>query len=349
MSLNPEKFSQAWQVRLDSATGSFNVPATGAGRVFISNKPNSAIGILTTVNLSTGATEWTKTIAGAFTGGGFLHSIHSPAYAKGMVYVSTGGHTDAALWGFDVATGTQKFRAPISAQWETYYSPTPFGDSLYMNGGSYGGAYSFNARTGTQNWFASLPQYDEWTPAVDENYVYTYTTKLDVLDRKTGALAYSIADTGFDWRGYSVGCAPVLGGMSDIIVTQYNRLIAFDLNTRSVKWQTPISVNYSEMNQPSVADGRVYYANGGYLSVFNQADGSLLSTVPLQGTAESTVILTKTVGFISTSGGTYAFKRKNPTKTVWSTPAHGQLALSKEGMLVIVGADGTVTGIKTRE
>ncbi|MFD2451178.1 hypothetical protein [Ideonella paludis] len=70
VSLNPANFSQAWQVRLDSTTGSFNIPATGGGRVYISNKPNSAIGILTTVNLSTGATEWTKTIAGAYTGVG---------------------------------------------------------------------------------------------------------------------------------------------------------------------------------------------------------------------------------------------------------------------------------------
>ena len=59
------------------------------------------------------------------------------------------------------------FQAPHSAQWERYYAPTIYDGSVYVNGGYYGGMYGFDAFGGAQQWFNSLPQYDEWTPAVE--------------------------------------------------------------------------------------------------------------------------------------------------------------------------------------
>lgn len=277
--------------------------------------------------------------------------MNAPAYKNGMAYVSTGGHEDAALWGYDAATGEQVFRAPIAAQWETYYAPTPFGESLYMNGGYYGGAYSFDSRGGQQKWFVNQPQYDHWTPAVDSQYVYAYTTELQLLNRKTGALAAVIPDPNFDWWGYSVGCAPVLGSQRNVLVTQAHRMVSFDLDKRAVAWEVPVTGGYYEMNQLSLADGTIYYGQGDKVEIRGENDGQLLSTwaVPNGGSVESTIVLTKNLFIVSTSSGTYAVSRKSPTGFRWHIKAHGQLSLSREGMLVIVASDGTVTGVQTRK
>ena len=342
---SPGAFTVAWTAQLPTSSDfGWNIPVTGAGRVFVSDNVWFQTGHLYALDLATGAMQWSHEFTSPTYGG--IPIMNAPAYKNGMAYVSTGGHEDAALWGFDAATGQQKIRSPISAQWETYYSPTPAGDELYMNGGYYGGAYAFHSRTGAQAWSNfGLSQYDHWTPAVDEHYVYAYTTRLDVLDRKSGATVFSIADPGFDWWGYSVGCAPVLGTQRDLIVTQAHRLVSFDLDKRAVKWSVPIDGGYYEMTQPSVVDGRVFIAEGSQVKVFDEATGQLIGTKALNGMVESTVVLTNDVGFVSTTSGTVAFDVHQPQRVVWRNAAHGKLVVSRDGTLLILGSTGLLTAV----
>jgi len=71
------------------------------------------------------------------------------------------------------------------------------GASVYVAGGYYGGMYAFNTADLSQRWFATLNQYDQFTPAVKDTFVYAYTgsyqPKLTVADATTGAVAYEIA------------------------------------------------------------------------------------------------------------------------------------------------------------
>lgn len=344
----PADFRVRWTTSLPAASQGYNPAATGNGSAFISNKVWFETGRLYALDLTAGRIKWAREFLSPVYGG--IPIMNAPAYKKGVAYVSTGGHEDAALWGFDADTGTQKFRSSIEAQWETYYAPTPFGDSLYMNGGYYGGAYSFRALDGGRNWFTSLPQYDHWTPAVDRRFVYAYTTQLDIIDRSTGAIVTTIPDPNFGWMGYSVGCAPVLGSRNNVLVTQGSRMISFDLGQRRVAWEAPVTTGYYALNQLSLADGVIYYANGGTVEMRDEADGRLKAawTPPNGGTIESTILVTKNLFFVSTSNGTYAVSRINPTGYRWHSSAHGHLSMSKDGILVIVGNDGTMTGVQTQ-
>ena len=348
MSTTPSKFSVLWSTQLATSGTGMNPPATGDGRAYVSDQVWFQTGHFYALNLADGTVQWSQQYTSPTYGG--IPIMNAPAFRQGVAYVSTGGQGDAALWAYDAATGTQKFRAQIDAQWETYYAPTPGGSGLFMNGGTYGGAYDFNARTGARTWFAQLPQYDHWTPAVDDSYVYAYTTQLDIIDRKTGQIASSIADPNFAWWGYSVGCGPVLGSRQNVIVTQNQRLVSFDLASHTVAWETSVPTGYYELNQPSLADGTIYYGKGSTVYLLDEADGHLVGTwtVPNGGSVESTVVVSKNQFFVSTSTGTYAVNRKNPGGSTRQVAAHGQLALSKEGVLVIAATDGTVTGVSVR-
>lgn len=341
-------FTVLWSTKLPMEGTGFNPPVTGDGRVYLSDAVWFQTGHFHALNLADGSVQWSHEYTSPTYGG--VPLMNAPAFHRGMAYVSTGGHEDAALWGYDAATGAQKFRAQIDAQWETYYGPTPQGNALYMNGGYYGGAYGFRARSGSQAWFTSLPQYDHWTPATDDNYVYAYTTQLDILDRRTGQVVSTIPDPNFAWWGYSVGCAPVLGSSQNLIVTQNQRMISFDLAAKTVAWEASVPSGYYELNQPSLADGTIYYGKGSTVYLLSEADGRRIFTwgLPNGGTIESTVVLTRNHFIVSSSQGTYAVSRKNPSSPAWHIAAHGQLALSREGVLVIAGPDGTVTGVRLR-
>src|SRR4029079_15673100 len=102
---------------------------------------------------------------------GSVVSVDPPSYAYGNVYVQTCNNArDTFLHAFDGQTGERVFRTAHGAQWERYFAPTIHGGRVYVDGGTYGGMYAFDALTGGQLWFAGLQQYDQWTPAIGGDY-----------------------------------------------------------------------------------------------------------------------------------------------------------------------------------
>jgi subtilisin family serine protease/outer membrane protein assembly factor BamB len=270
-----------------------------------------------------------------------INSSNPPAYNNGIVYIQTGDHGDNTyLRAYNAATGVEIFKSPHSAQWDKYFTPTIFDNKVYINGGYYGGAYAFDGISGAQLWFIGLPQYDQWTPAVNDNYVFAYTTKLSVINRKTGVLTFEIQDPNFQSYTYNVKLAPVIGSENDIIALKGGRLICFDLTGRKIKWE--INANFS--GQPSLANGRIYAISSGSLSVRNESDGSLLwSWTPPAGTLTKNIIVTDSHIFTSTDNVTYVIDQ-NTKNMVWSYPAGGNLALS-EGALYIATSSGKLVSI----
>lgn len=348
ISLSGAKVLWTTQLPLDDAAG-VNPPVTGGGQAYVSTNASFGTGHFTALSLTDGRVQWQHTYNSDSYGG--IPSLHAPAFKQGMAYVSTGGVVDAALWGYDAATGELRFRAPIEAQWETYYSPTPQGDGLYMNGGTFGGAYGFDAVSGATQWFASLPQYDHWTPATDDKFVYAYTSQLDVISRKSGKVVATIPDPGHDGSSYEVGCAPVLGSLRNVIVTQNQRMLSFDLVRRTVAWETFVPTVYRAMNQLSLADGTIYYGNGSTVYLRDEATGSSLGawTVPDGGFfLAGSIVVTRNAFIVSATNGTYIVSRADLTRPARHLAAHGKLALSRQGVLVIAGSDGTITGVQLR-
>lgn len=276
---------------------------------------------------------------------GSIHGVHPPAFADGVVYVTTSGNTDAFLYAFNSADGSFIRRAPYGNQWERYYSPVVLDGTVYMGGGTYGGAYAFDVATGNQKWFTSLNQYDQWDPAVDATQVYaytgSYTPEVTVIDRSSGTVTFNIADPGFVWNGWSMNLAPVLGSSNDLLAIQGGRLLSFDLNGRKIGWQ----LSGSYVGQVSVGKGVLYVINSSELEARSEADGSFKwAWIPPSGTPTGNIIVTDSLIFVSSATATYAVDVATH-QTAWSYPKAGLLSLTASGMLLIATSDGQVAAI----
>jgi outer membrane protein assembly factor BamB len=338
--LDPGAFRERWVST--TLSGSALNPVTAAdGAVFVSTTTYYGSQQLVVLDAGTGAPRWSRSFGG-------ISGVHPPAYGNGTVYLTTSGHEDSFLWAFDALTGTPRFRSAYGNQWSRYYAPVVLGDAVYMAGGHYGGAYSFAAGSGAQRWFAATNQYDEWTPAVDGGRVYTYTgsysPKVSVLDAATGKQLYEIPDPKFEWSGWSMHLAPVLGGADNLLATNGGRLLSFDLQARAIRWEQKAGFT----GTVAVADGTVYVLNNGQVEARRESDGSLVGLwIPPEGRAQWTILLTRNLAFVGTAANTYAVDRAS-FRQVWSYPAAGHLAMGGDGTLYIAQANGKLAAIQVK-
>ena len=334
---DPVGFAERWVKDLTPGV-TLNPVTAGSNAVFVST--NAYFGTQRALGLSvaTGAVLWSRDF-------GPIHGVHPPAFGGGTVYLTTSGHGDSYLYALDATSGLLKFRSPYGNQWSRYYAPVVLGQRVYMAGGSYDGMYAFDAVTGEEKWFASTSQYNEWTPAVRGGLAYAYTQQqITAVDVATGVESFTIADPKFEWNGYSMWTAPVLGPANDLYAVQGGRLIAFDLAARSIKWEKKSQFT----GTATVAENVIYLVNGGQLEARSPADGSLLwAWDPPQGDLVGTTIATRNLVFAATDTRTYAIDL-GAKRQVWSHPAGGQLALSGQGVLFIAGVDGKLTAIAAR-
>jgi hypothetical protein len=335
---DPETFSLRWTKTL-AAGYALNPVASAEGRVFASVIRYFGTGPgLFALDAHDGETLWSQEFGDPF-------SINPPAWGYGNVYIQTCNHsTDTWLHSFDAETGDRIFQAPLEAQWERYYAPTVYDGGVYVDGGYYGGMYALDAFSGTRRWFASLPQYDEWTPGVAGDYAYAYVGEyapgLYVFDRRTGAEQAFIADPDFDWNGWSMNLAPLILENGDAVVIHNNRLIRFDVPGRRIAWQ--ISSAYS--GQPSYAHGVLYAIDNNRVVALSPSSGTeLWSWTSPGGVPLSPLIVTDSHLFVSTSSTVNAldlFSRES----VWSYPAGGSLALG-DGNIYVAQQNGSLVAI----
>jgi hypothetical protein len=203
VAMDTRVFQELWTKTV--STAALNPVTAGDGKVFITTNAYFGVQEAKSLDARAGTELWSYNFGG-------IHSVDPPAYANGTVYLQTGGHGDSFLWAFDATTGSVRARTAYLNQWSRYFAPVVVGSSVYVAGGYYGGMYAFNTTDVSQRWFASLNQYDQFTPAVKDGLVYAYTgsyqPKLTVADAATGAVAYEIADPGFVRDGWSMNTAP---------------------------------------------------------------------------------------------------------------------------------------------
>jgi outer membrane protein assembly factor BamB len=341
VSLDPTLFSFRWQKNVGT-NFPLNPVTAGDGMVFVTLYTYfTDVPSLFALRLLDGTTLWSK-------GFGSIFSVNPPSYAYGKVYVQTGKSTDGTvgvfLRAFDAATGASVFQAPFGAQWERYYAPTIDAGKVYVDGGVFGGMYGFDATTGAQLWFADLPQYDQWTPALAGGiayaYVGEYTPGLYGIDRATGAQVLFIPDPDFVWNGWSMDLAPVVGAHDDVIAIHDGRLICFDIALGTIRWQ----VQDQYAGQPSVAHDRIYAVNGSRLYAVDElTHAALWWWQPPSGTPAGPVIVTDTHIFVSTAQAVYAVDLATGL-SVWSYPAGGYLALA-DATLFVASPNGVLTAI----
>ena len=340
--LDPTRFTLRWQ-RDIGGNFALNPVAGGDGKVFVSLDIRfDNVESVFALDVTDGHTIWAKNL-------GPVNSVNPMSYAYGMAYVQTGKATQGIPpWfrGLDADTGTVVFQSPFSAQWESYFAPTIHDGKAYINGGTYGGMYAFDAFDGTQLWFAStLPQYDQWTPAVDDTRAYAYLGEyqpgLYMLDRATGGAAGFIPDLNFDWSGWSMNLAPVLTDRGDILAIHDGRLLFFDPSTNSIRRE--LVGPYT--GQPSYHAGRVYAVKSGRLVVLDEMTGAEIWawTPPLVGQIVGPMIVTRSHVIASTATHVYAVSADTHLE-VWAYPMTGHLAMADD-TLYIASADGRLTAI----
>jgi len=339
VSMDTHVFQELWTKAVSSAA--LNPVTAGQGQVFVTTSAYFGIEQAKSLDARTGAELWSRDF-------GAIHSVDPPAYANGTVYLQTGGHEDSFLYALDAATGSVQYRTAYLNQWSHYFAPVVGGSTVYAAGGYYGGMYAFNTADLSQRWFAALNQYDQFTPAVKDTFVYAYTgsyaPKLTVTSANTGVVAFEIADPGFVWDGWSMNTAPTLGGAANVLATNGGRLISFSLSSRSIGY----ALAGSFRGQPTVANGAVYVANGTRVEARNESDGSLQwSWAPPEGQPTGPMIATKNLLLVSTVANTYAVDLASHAP-VWTYPAGGTLALSAQGILFISQSSGKLTAVSVR-
>ena len=299
------------------------------------------------------STLWSHDFSNIVYAGTIVAALNPPAISGANVYVTTSAQTATYMFGLTASNGTVLFQSPFSAQWEHYLAPTVRGGIVYTDGGEYGGMYAFNGSTGTQDFSAYEQQYDYWTPAVDANYAYAYTGgTLNWVNNTTGASVGSITDPTWQWSGYDMHGAPVLGAANSVIAINVgnqsaNSLIDFNTSTKSVSW----SVAGPYGGNPAYASGTIYATNKApmRLEARTEAGGALQWSWSPPTTAETSyvgdVLVTTNLVFLSTNTTVYAIDTTTH-QSVWSAPTAGFLALSENGVLYIVESDinGNTTG-----
>jgi outer membrane protein assembly factor BamB len=329
MQIGFQTVAQRWVTRYTTYQ---NSPlTTGSGKVFAATADRKIVAL----DAATGVEVWHQSFPN-------VYSVNPPSHAAGKVYVQTVNNSgDTFLRCYDANTGQLVFQSAHGAQWENYLAPTIYDGKVYVNGGSYGGMYSFDGTTGMQLWFHSLAQYDEWTPAVDGDTAYAYVGgTLTAVNRHTGALQYEIVDPNFQWPGWSMGLAPVLGGLDDLLVVVGGRMVRFDTRNHGIAYD--LSGNFS--GQAAVQGGVVYALSSGTLQARNQTDGTLLWSwgLPTQ-TLRGAIALTLGHAFVHSSTASYAIDLITHQQT-WSFPAAGEIALT-QGAIYLSASDGNIYAI----
>lgn len=270
---------------------------------------------------------------------GAVHRVNPPAAANGKVYVATSGHADTFFWVFDQATGKLLSKTSMDSQWERYLAPTVYGDAVYTNSGYYGGLTKFNTATFEKAWFANLPQYDGWTPAVDGTHAYAYLAgSLHAVATDSGNVDFTIADPDNEWSGYGGNSVALAGNMGYLV--NGGRLLAFDLAGRRIAWKA----NGSATGAPAFAKDVVYVLNarGTVLEAHAAATGALLWTSDsLDGGTYAQLVVTDNLAFASSAEKTVAIDLATHRK-VWEYPFGGELSISNRGVLYIGGEKGKI-------
>lgn len=335
--LDTTQFTFGWKAALNKISKNVNFNDYLSGAVCEGNFAFVKYGnVLHAFSIEDGKEVWRKDFSGI--------GLNPPSVMKGKVYVQTVNNysPDTALYAYDAKSGSIIFKSPTYAQWESYLAPTIFADGVYVDGGSYGGMYSFNKDSGQQNWFVSLDQYDMWTPAVNNTYAIAYTGgNLHVIDRVSGKGLANITDPHFDWHGYSSDFAPVLIDDHHVLTIQSGYLSLFDVAQKQITWaQGPGFVG-----QPSYDNEFIYASYNDGLVVLDKNGQIQWRWYQDNERVQGQMIITKNLILLTTNKNMYAISKKKHT-IEWAFTATGSLSLGMGYLFILDNNSHNLFAIK---
>jgi outer membrane protein assembly factor BamB len=329
--LGASSYQPGWTMSYQPTSTTLNQAAISGGEVFVTPYEYFGTTYLSGLDASTGAELWRHAFTSAY-------SINPPSVNLGKVYAERCDNSgDSQLWCIDAISGATTWSAPIGAQWERYLAPTIYNNSVWVDGGSYGGLYGFNTATGSQLFFnSSLEQYDQWTPAYYAGTLYTWIAgNFRAHYPQSGAIQWSV-NLGWNWSGYDMNTAPVID-LGHAYINAATTLYAIDLATHANIW----SVSGTFAGTPATNLGTVFMISSGNVAAFSAATGALLGTYAAGDTGlAGQPIVTPDSIIAASSSKTYIFNRQ--TFALKQTLSNGGLASLAGGAIYLAGADGVL-------
>ncbi len=273
--------------------------------------------------------------------------VNPPTIAYGFVYFQQGkGFGQGGgpyLFCLDQYSGALRWRSPFSSQWDSYLAPIVVEDAVYMNAGADGGVQATNALTGEALWFKDLDQYDKWTPAYADGFLFAWVYgNFYAINPDTGHIEWSL-NVGWDWHGYTMDTTPVIMEHTALVASSI-QLTAINLDTHAIRWSQSGNYDYTI---PAVAGNEVYAFGDGNLEVRNLHDGALLWSFDGNGELINAPVLTENYVYIASANHTYVLDRQT-YNLVWETNKGGWLSVA-DGFLYIAQPGGIVSAYRAQE
>ena len=260
--------------------------ASDGERVFRTDSGSSGHRLLA-LDIHSGAELWQKALAYQASEGVSAPSVHGT-----MVYASQAGHSallSPNLYGLDAVTGAETFVRPYSAQWGSNERPTIADGQLVTESGYYGGMSSYDATTGSEQWFVYKgSSHTRPNAAINNDYVYAFDD--EVYDRATGAFVQEIAHP----SGWTLS-GPMCSTTGHVFFRSSMGVTAFDGDTHNREWDfaTPASVSAT-----AVGDGKVAVVAGTTLYMLDEATGTELFHWDAGISLSSELVLTTSHAFV---------------------------------------------------
>ncbi len=315
----------AWSRQLDSSYG-LSPPVVEDGRLFtasfgtfLRNAPLYAL------DVSDGSDLWNYAFADADT-------IGFPSVFSGSVYLANGQPLEtsgsAELWSFGAATGSTQWVSPLAAQWEQYWAPIVVNGIVYTNAGTYGGLYGMAVSDGSQIFFQSLDQWDQWSPAFFNGKLYTFINgNFRQHDPNTGAVLWDV-QVPFTWNGYSMKTAPVFGPNYAYVISPPS-LLAIDTTGEAIAW----TATGTFTGTPAVSGSAVYGISNGTLQARDSGSGTLLWTFVGDLALSYPPVIANGYIYVASSANVYAVSIATHNQ-VWTAAVGGWLAVAAHRLLV---------------
>ena len=326
----------AW-TRVLSPSTAVSPAAIQDGRVFVTLAARfSTEAPLYALNASDGSDIWRYNF-------GDVSSVGYPSVSSGSVYLANGKPTSgsAYLWSMDATTGDVQWKAALSAQWEHYWAPIRVGEVVYTNGGGYGGLYGIAAADGSQVFFQSLDQYDEWSPAFFGDYIFTFVAgRFRKHDPASGNVLNMVLVLPSNFYTYSMQTAPVFGstllGLPLAYVISPPNLYAIDPSSNEVSWRATGTFS----GTPAVAGGTVYGISAGTLQAMDAELGTPLWTFAGDSALSYPPVIAGGTVYVASANNVYALDISTHQQ-VWMDSVGGWLSLAAHKLLV-ASKDGTL-------
>ncbi len=246
-------------------------------------------------------------------------NLNPPGLAGKYVLIQRADHSKTKLLCFDRRTFRMLWSADCPEQWSRHEHPTVYKGNVFVNGGSYGGWFGFDLKSGKKLWFGRLAQYDGWTPCLYRGVAYAAVGGvITANDPGTGTELWK-TKLPAQWSGWTAAGAIVAAGKRLYITAGSKGLQAFDLESRQVAWTQKGSL------PPVVGNGMVYCPAGTFLHAY-RLKGDPRWTWDAHARIACTPILCGSTLIASTDKKTFLLNAHNSDQK-GTIPAGGDLAI----------------------